>query len=226
MKQLLLALLLSFAFISCCRGAIRLSTSQVSALQNASRLVAQQDSSGHFDKRPAFTQIFQAILFQESSLCRTKVGLDRTSYGCGQVRQATAEFILHRHVSIYRLQHDNRFNMIVAARYLHYCLDQFTNWKRGVICYNTGKSFASRVRFPDRVRYLHYIKHRMLELGQLSPQMLGETHAVSQHCSRGHWIRSWLECGVRNQYLSREKRAQCRRRRAYRSYFTSERETS
>lgn len=85
-----------------------------------------------------FERTLTAVLTQESSLCNHKKGMDKHSYGCGQIQRRTALLVNGRPVATRKLQHDDALNIRLAARYLAYCMQQMDSWDRSVICYNKG----------------------------------------------------------------------------------------
>src|SRR5579863_4193425 len=85
-----------------------------------------------------FPGTLTAVLTQESSLCNHKRGMDKRSYGCGQLQSRTAKLVNGRPVAVHKLQHDDALNIRLAARYLAYCMQRMGSWDRSVICYNKG----------------------------------------------------------------------------------------
>jgi hypothetical protein len=116
-----------------------------------------------------FPHTLTAVLAQESSLCHHKKGLDKHSYGCGQVRQQTALLMNGKPVAAKKLQHDDAFNIRIAARYLAYCMQAMPDWDRSVICYNRGPYHARIMAKADVAKdaYLANIKRRMREARKL-----------------------------------------------------------
>lgn len=112
-----------------------------------------------------FERTLTAVLAQESSLCSHKKGLDKHSYGCGQIRKPTALLVNGKPVAVHKLQHDDALNIRLAARYLSYCMQQMNGWDRGVICYNKGP-YRARIMSDKEVRkdsYLLSVRRRMQE---------------------------------------------------------------
>ena len=116
-----------------------------------------------------FPGTLTAVLTQESSLCHHKKGMDKHSYGCGQVRQQTALLMNGAPVTAHSLQHNDSLNIRIAARYLAYCMQEMPNWDRSVICYNRGPYHARSM--PDAQvasdAYLKNIRRRMRETQNL-----------------------------------------------------------
>ena len=116
-----------------------------------------------------FERTLTAVLAQESSLCNHKRGLDKHSYGCGQIRRPTALLVNGKPVPVSKLQHDDALNIRLAARYLSYCMQQMNSWERGVICYNKGP-YRARTMKDKEVRkdtYLSSVRRRMQEAEHL-----------------------------------------------------------
>ena len=116
-----------------------------------------------------FERTLTAVLTQESSLCNHKKGMDKHSFGCGQLQKRTALLVNGKPVAARKLQHDDALNIRLAARYLAYCMQQMNSWERGVICYNKG---PHRARTMDAAEvaadpYLMSIKQRMREARNL-----------------------------------------------------------
>ncbi|HEX4301135.1 MAG TPA: transglycosylase SLT domain-containing protein [Gammaproteobacteria bacterium] len=116
-----------------------------------------------------FPRTLTAVLTQESSLCDHKKGMDKHSYGCGQVRQQTALLMSGNAVTAHSLQHNDSFNIRIAARYLAYCMQEMPDWNRSVICYNRGPYHARSMSDRDVAKdgYLKSIRHRMHEAQSL-----------------------------------------------------------
>jgi len=116
-----------------------------------------------------FPRTLTAVLTQESSLCHHKKGMDKHSYGCGQVRQQTALLMNGEKVSAHSLQHNDSLNIRIAARYLAYCMQEMPSWDRSVICYNRGPYHARTMADRDVAKdaYLKNIKRNMREAQNL-----------------------------------------------------------
>jgi hypothetical protein len=116
-----------------------------------------------------YERTLTAVLTQESSLCNHKRGMDKASYGCGQLQKRTALLVNGKPVAAHKLQHDDALNIRLAARYLAYCMQQMDSWDRSVICYNKGP-FKAASMSDKQVRkdaYLHSILRRMREAQHL-----------------------------------------------------------
>jgi|SRR6185312_9551167 len=116
-----------------------------------------------------FPRTLTAVLTQESSLCHHKKGMDKHSYGCGQVRQQTALLMNGEKVTAHSLQHNDSLNIRIAARYLAYCMQEMPDWDRSVICYNRGPLHARAMSDKDVARdaYLKNIRRNMHEAESL-----------------------------------------------------------
>jgi hypothetical protein len=116
-----------------------------------------------------FPRTLTAVLTQESSLCNHKKGMDKTSYGCGQVRKQTALLVNGKPVAAHALQHNDGLNIRIAARYLAYCMQQMPSWDRSVICYNRGPFHAKSMSDADVAKdgYLNSIRRNMHEAQSL-----------------------------------------------------------
>ncbi len=112
-----------------------------------------------------FERTLTAVLTQESSLCNHKRGMDKQSYGCGQLQKRTAMLVNGQPVSAHKLQHNDALNIRLAARYLAYCMQQMDSWERSVICYNKGPYRASNMTDKEVAKdsYLHSVRRRMEE---------------------------------------------------------------
>ena len=116
-----------------------------------------------------FPRTLTAVLTQESSLCTHKRGLDKESYGCGQVREQTAALMYGKPVAAKKLQKDDGLNIRIAARYLAYCMQHMPDWERSVICYNKGP-YRAKAMTDKQVQqdgYLRSIRRRMQEAQDL-----------------------------------------------------------
>ena len=112
-----------------------------------------------------FERTLTAVLTQESSLCNHKKGMDKHSFGCGQLQKRTALLVNGKPVAAHRLQHDDALNIRLAARYLAYCMQEMNSWERSVICYNKGPYRAAGMseREVKRDPYLGLVRKRMSE---------------------------------------------------------------
>lgn len=82
----------------------------------------------------AFVPTLQAILGQESSFCIDKHKRDPESWGCGQLTVKTAR-LFDAKATAYKLMHQDRYNIWLAATYLAYCRDRTKDWTGMVRCY-------------------------------------------------------------------------------------------
>ena len=141
--------------------------------QNWALLYASMIGSSYYavllPKSYDFPRTLTAVLTQESSLCTHKQGMDKTSYGCGQVRPHTAQLMYGQPVAAKKLQKDDALNIRIAARYLAYCMQQMPSWERGVICYNAGPHLAKTISAEqvDKNAYLNRIRYRMHQAQEL-----------------------------------------------------------
>lgn len=122
-----------------------------------------------------FPRTLTAVLAQESSLCQHKRGMDKYSYGCGQVRKPAAKLVYGKPVEAHRLQHNDSLNIRIAARYLAYCMQQMSSWERSVICYNKGPHRARTMSDRDVAEdsYLLSVRRRMREAKSLMAKLDG-----------------------------------------------------
>ena len=104
-----------------------LSVGQLSALEAAGRAAEPY----------GLAETFQAIVFQESSLCLHKVGA-HGELGCAQIKLATAQEIAPD-ATAHRLLNDNAYNLRIGAAILDRCMHRFRTIPRAVVCYNTGR---------------------------------------------------------------------------------------
>jgi hypothetical protein len=108
----------------------------------------------------------QAILIEESSVCRYRYGDDGKSLGCMQISLAATRriFPTFPRSAWQRLATEDAFNISIGVSYLHWCMVQMGSWARGVICYNAGPTFARKLstqkvyEFPYLVAIVGYIK--------------------------------------------------------------------
>jgi len=112
-----------------------------------------------------FERTLTAVLTQESSLCNHKKGMDKHSFGCGQLQKRTALLVNGKPVAARKLQHDDALNIRLAARYLAYCMQQMDSRERSVICYNKGPYRAAEMsdREVKQDPYLYNVRRRMSE---------------------------------------------------------------
>lgn len=100
--------------------------------------------------RYGLAQTTRATIYAESTACRNKVGTDKHSYGCGQLKYQTANTIFRLYdfatkpIPVASLKTNDRLNIIIAAQYLDYCFQQMHhNLYRAIVCYNKGEVKAA-----------------------------------------------------------------------------------
>jgi hypothetical protein len=167
MRITVFAAVLGIAFLASSRAAH--AGADLTRQQNWAVLYASVVGSSYYaDPLPEdydFRLTLTAVLAQESSLCNHKRGLDKRSYGCGQLQRRTALLVHGTPVTAHKLQHDDALNIRLAARYLSYCMQQTGSWERGVICYNKGP-YRARAMSDAEVAadlYLRSIRRRKQE---------------------------------------------------------------
>ena len=121
----------------------------------------------------------EAIVFQESSLGKYRIGDDGKSLGLANVQVQTARIIIKQNpwlpqyttnYSIARaLLHNDEINLLIASIYFRNCYNQFKNWERATICYNAGPTMAASI--PDSklgtFPYVEALRRRIKEIRQL-----------------------------------------------------------
>lgn len=98
----------------------------------------------------------QAILYEESTLCKYRLGDHGKSLGCMQISLGATRRLFpgYPRQSWVGLEHDNYLNIAVGVDYLHYCMLVMGNWwKGGVVCYNVG---PNRALTMDRWQIDHF----------------------------------------------------------------------
>lgn len=119
--------------------------------------------------RYAFTEVFQAVIWQESSFCKHKHGLDKKSFGCGQLQLQTAIGVSGvAALTPDLLRKNDKLNMNIAARYLAQCISEF-GLDRGLVCYNRGPYKAKRMTLPDVEddAYVNAVGRHLRDMGLL-----------------------------------------------------------
>lgn len=109
-----------------------------------------------------------AIIWTESSFCAHIHGIDHRAQGCAQLHQSTANQVAGRKVSRWRLTHDRRLNLHLAALYLRSCLDRF-GYRGGITCFHLGIPAAARVPKRSLLHnvYLRTVLRHVRELEHL-----------------------------------------------------------
>ncbi|MGE5624657.1 MAG: transglycosylase SLT domain-containing protein [Bacillota bacterium] len=172
-RKVCLALASAALFVFCSAAVASPAGNALSREQNWAVLYASVVGTSYYaDSLPAsydFPRTLTAVLAQESSLCQHKRGMDKTSYGCGQVRKPAAKLVNGEPVTAHKLQHNDSFNIRTAARYLSYCMQTMTSWERGVVCYNKGPYHARTMSDQEieKDAYLNSIRHRLHEAQNL-----------------------------------------------------------
>lgn len=95
------------------------------------------EAAGRAAEPYGLAETFQAIVLQESSLCRSKVGT-HGELGCAQLKLATAQEV-DPDATAHRLLHDDAYNLRIGAAVLDRCLHRFRSLPRAVVCYNQGR---------------------------------------------------------------------------------------
>lgn len=106
-------------------------------------------------KKVGWEETVQSIVLVESSAGADSVfGDDGRSIGLMQVQPATAAYVSLLYAWLPVFEHefvyanallDRRYNLMVGAAYFKRCMDVFKNWRRAVVCYNTGIAGAKRL---------------------------------------------------------------------------------
>ncbi len=130
-------------------AAIRAAGDTVSMVEAAAR------AAGITDQRTVKT--FVALVMQESSLCRNKVGpstKNGTAYGCGQMLLSTAKG-LDPNATVTRLRDDNAYNLGLSARYFAQQLRRYNgNIRLTLASYNGGdKANEQSQRCPGQLSW-------------------------------------------------------------------------
>lgn len=103
------------------------------------------------------TKIFTALISQESSMCRNKVGPPTpygTAYGCGQMLLSTARG-LDPSATQERLLNDDAYNITLSARYFKQQLNRYSgDIRKTLASYNGGdKANASSTVCPGQLSW-------------------------------------------------------------------------
>ena len=121
----------------------------------------------------------EAIVWQESSLGKYRIGDDGKSLGLANVQVQTARIIIKQNswlpqyttnYSIARaLLHNDEINLLIASIYFRNCYNQFKNWPQALICYNGGPQTATNWgrRNAENFPYVITIRKRLEEIRQL-----------------------------------------------------------
>jgi len=124
-------------------------------------------------------ETIEAIVYQESSLGRFKIGDDGKSLGLAHVQVGTAKDVMKKNqwlpqfktnYSIAKmLLHDDNTNLLIAAIYFQDCYDKFKNWPQALVCYNGGKQTAINWgrKNSEHFPYVIAIRKRLNEIHQL-----------------------------------------------------------
>lgn len=111
---------------------------------------------------------FSALVYQESSLCANKKGIDPQGLGCTQIHLQTAR-LFFPDVTIQQLETDDTLNMLAGLSYLKYCKKVFKDWASTLVCYKRGEPTARSMSYEQRQidPYPAKIRVKMLELMDL-----------------------------------------------------------
>lgn len=124
-------------------------------------------------------ETIEAIVYQESSLGRFKIGDDGKSLGLAHVQVGTAREVMkaNKWLPQYKtnysiakmLLHDDNTNLLIAAIYFQDCYDKFKNWPQSLICYNAGPQTAINWgrKNSEHFPYVIAIRKRLNEIHQL-----------------------------------------------------------
>lgn len=101
----------------------------------------------------------QAIMMEESSVCRNMIGDDGSSLGCMQVSLGAVRRLFpgYPRRAWKKLVGEDALNISVGVSYLHWCIQRMKSWARGVVCYNAGPSFARNLT-PWQVNHFPYLQ--------------------------------------------------------------------
>jgi hypothetical protein len=100
----------------------------------------------------------QAVMIEESSVCRFLYGDDGKSLGCMQISLAATRRIFPGYPKRQwrLLAVEDGLNISVGVNYLNWCIHQMGSWSRGVVCYNVGPEQAARMT-PWQINHFPYL---------------------------------------------------------------------
>lgn len=131
------------------------------------------EAAGRAAEPYGLAETFQAIVLQESSLCRNRVGA-HGELGCAQLKLATAQEV-DPDATADRLLHDNAYNLRIGAAVLDRCQHRFRSLPRAVVCYNQGRGAVAidgeggyTTEQAKRHPYYLKIRQRMAEIRVLT----------------------------------------------------------
>jgi Transglycosylase SLT domain len=113
---------------------------------------------------------FQAVILVESSACIHKLGDDRTSLGCSQLKLSTARKVCRCKLGPSRLTNQNQLNLRIGAQFLADCFARFyPNIPRALICYNAGEPKAATLTDSEiaQSKYVAKVKAYLRQLQQI-----------------------------------------------------------
>lgn len=175
------ACLFSLFFTFPAFGRVILSQNQQIVLQKAQR-------NGRLIGWP---QTMGAIVWQESSLGRNKIGDDGKSLGLAHVQVPTARKVLEHNPWLPQfktnydiakmLLYNDDLNLIIASIYFQSCYYQFKNWERAAVCYNAGPNVAKKLTKSQVSRFPYVIKlrERLHQIARLEENHDNQSLAIS-----------------------------------------------
>lgn len=99
-----------------------------------------------------------AIIEQESSGCKYRIGDHGRAFGCGQLHLSAAASVLGYTPARDRLIYDDRFNIEVSTKLFGRCLAELRSWPRALLCYHTGQLHRARTMPWRQVLADPYVK--------------------------------------------------------------------
>lgn len=133
----------------------------------------------------------EAIVWQESSLGRDKIGDDGKSLGLAHVQVPTARKVLEHNKWLPQfktnyniakmLLYNDDLNLLIASIYFQSCYYEFKNWPQSLVCYNAGPATA-RAWGKQRSEHFPYvikIRKRLREIAQLEENHDKQSFAIS-----------------------------------------------
>lgn len=103
---------------------------------------------------------FTALVYQESSLCANKIGIDPYGNGCTQIHRSTAQKYSNVYLHRQFLRDDNLSNMRYGLEELTYCRGLYGDWASMLVCYKYGPGSVDRYSIEDRQNNEYVIKIR------------------------------------------------------------------
>jgi len=135
-----------------------------------------------------FPETIQAMVLQESSAgAGGRIGDDGNSIGVMQMKPSTAKWVTGKYTWLPQYENnyeyaqallDDNYALLIGSLYFKECYKASHNWRRAVVCYNSGLRGASKMSVAkiNSNKYLHNVKRRLKFVQKIRSVAMSDTY--------------------------------------------------